>query len=87
MAVRLREAEAAALQARLHRLVRVLVGTSRALALSPKAHPGLAAPGAGAARLQRTGSQGSLEVRAMRAACVRLCMHAARHHAVRGELS
>lgn len=70
MAVRLREAEAAALQARLQRLVRVLVGTSRALAPSPKPKLSSAAPGAGGARLQRTSSQGSIEVRAMHAACV-----------------
>ena len=62
MAVRMREAEAAALQARLQRLVRVLVGTSRALAPSPKSNPGPGAPGAGGARLQRTSSQGSIEV-------------------------
>lgn len=65
MGVRLREAEAAALQARLHRLLHVLVGTSRALAAGP------AAPGA-AVRLQRTSSQGSIEVRAMHAACMKL---------------
>ena len=72
MAVHLREAEAAALEARLHRLVQVLVGTSRALAAGPPA------AAAGAGRLQRTSSQGWTKVRGTKAACVEPCMHACR---------
>lgn len=77
MAVRLREAEGAALEARCRRLVHVLVGTSRALAAGP------AAPAACAVRLQRTNSQGSVEVRHTNAASVRIptCSQALHKHA------
>lgn len=57
MAVRVREAETAALGARLRRMVRVLVGSSRALAT------GTSSQAVGGLRLQRTSSAGSCEVR------------------------
>ncbi len=59
MAVRAREAEAAALEARLQRLVHVLVGSSRALAAAalPGQHPG-------GIRLRRSSSEASTEARA-----------------------
>ncbi len=58
MAVRAREAEAAALEARLQRLVHVLVGSSRALAAAalPGQHPG-------GIRLRRSSSEASTEAR------------------------